>query len=83
MLIFLFNAQCTAHTDDEGVIAAPEPEQGMQDKLMAAWDCLQVLFVTYLHNILLLMYQTIFIIRCKMCFSYATLLLTHDVCRCW
>lgn len=33
-------------SDDEGVIAAPEQEQGMQDKLMAAWDCLQVLFLT-------------------------------------
>jgi hypothetical protein len=29
-------------TDDEGVIAEPNPDQGMQDKLVAAWDCLQV-----------------------------------------
>jgi hypothetical protein len=29
-------------TDDEGAIAEPNPDQGMQDKLVAAWDCLQV-----------------------------------------
>jgi hypothetical protein len=28
--------------DDEGAIAEPNPDQGMQDKLVAAWDCLQV-----------------------------------------
>jgi hypothetical protein len=28
--------------DDEGMIAEPNPDQGMQDKLVAAWDCLQV-----------------------------------------
>lgn len=28
--------------DDEGFIAEPTPDQGMQDKLVAAWDCLQV-----------------------------------------
>jgi hypothetical protein len=28
--------------DDEGVIVEPNPDQGMQDKLVAAWDCLQV-----------------------------------------
>jgi hypothetical protein len=28
--------------DNEGFIASPEPEQGMQDKIVAAWDTLQV-----------------------------------------
>jgi hypothetical protein len=34
--------------DDEGTIAEPNPVQGMQDKLVAAWDCLQVYAALYL-----------------------------------
>lgn len=33
--------------DDEGAIADPSPDQGMQDKLVAAWDCLQVNFILF------------------------------------
>jgi hypothetical protein len=36
-----YDVYCAA-TDDEGAIAEPNPDQGMQDKLVAAWDCLQV-----------------------------------------
>lgn len=38
---FVFCTWCSS-VDNEGAIAEPNPDHGMQDKLVAAWDCLQV-----------------------------------------
>lgn len=56
IVVFLFA------DEEEGYIPAPEPEQGMQDKLVSAWDTLQVTltlqhattpFISSLWNIIL------------------------------
>jgi hypothetical protein len=75
--------------DDEGAIAEPNPDQGMQDKLVAAWDCLQVCAALCLPHCdgerccecaVQYMILTTLVAHCKECWRYPACLLICLVC---